>query len=123
MDGQNEKFSNAVEAISLLSQLIKSNSNVENLTSRILHIENKYIDLLSGIDKLKVENSRLIKEALRSKDHQCLYKALSKVANQRETLINMNLAYARVCDERDDLEVENAKMRNVINAMAANIIS
>ena len=123
MDGQNEKFSNAVETISLLSQLIKSNSNVENLTSRILHIENKYIDLLSGIDKLKVENSRLIKEALRSKDHQCLYKALSKVANQRETLINMNLAYARVCDERDDLEVENAKMRNVINAMAANIIS
>ena len=123
MDGQNEKFSNAVEAISLLSQLIKSNSNAENLTSRILHIENKYIDLLSGIDKLKVENSRLIKEALRSKDHQCLYKALSKVANQRETLINMNLAYARVCDERDDLEVENAKMRNVINAMAANIIS
>ena len=123
MDGQNEKFSNAVETISLLSQLIKSNSNVENLTSRILNIENKHIDLLSSIDKLKVENSRLIKEALRSNDHQSLYKALSKVENQRETLINMNLAYSRVCDERDALEVENAKMRNVINAMAANIIS
>mgnify|MGYP003672437280 CR=1 FL=1 len=104
MDGQNEKFSNAVEAISLLSKLIESNSNVENLTSRILHIENKYIDLLSGIDKLKVENSRLIKEALRSKDHQCLHKALAKVSNQKETLTNLNLAYSRVCDERDTLK-------------------
>ena len=104
MDGQSDKFSEIVQNIGLLSQLMKSNNKVKDLELRILHLENANIDLLSDRDKLKCENCKLIKESLRSQDHQILHKALAKVSNQKETLTNLNLAYSRVCDERDALK-------------------
>ena len=110
MDGQSEKFSEVVQTIGLLSQLMKSNNKVKDLELRILHLENANIDLLSDRDKLKCENCKLIKESLRSQDHQSLHKALTKVSNQKETLTNLNLAYSRVCDERDNLKRRFVKL-------------
>ena len=47
-----------------------------------------------------------------------LRKALAKVTKLRGSIIHLEKAYLAVCCERDDLERENVKLRDVIRSMA-----